>query len=154
MKNIFSFLTLVLCVSLAGCCSTRTIPDEKESTTKTIAPGQCRLTAQVIKIDATLSNGSSKDPCTKAPCTAWVKIKSIVGCGSGITALNLGDTLKTKFSFTLNPTTKETFPTLKENFPGLKEGSLFEADFQLLPSNPSNPNKEKLYLVNTYKKIE
>lgn len=154
MKIFFSFLTIVFCISLTGCCSNRTISDEKESSTKPTAPGQCRLTAQVIKIDATLSNGSSKDPCSKAPCTAWVKIKSIVGCGSGITALNLGDTLKTKFSFTLNPTTKETFLTLIENFPGLIEGSLFEADFQLLPSNPSNPNKERLYLVNTYKKIE
>ena len=153
MKIMFSVIALIFFAGITGCVSNKKIVNEKTALDQNIPPGQCRIEARVIKIDSTLLSSSVNDPCSKSPCVAWIKIKDIIGYGAGSSALNNGDTLKTKFAFTLAPTTKETFPKLIENLPGLNDGSTFEADIQLLPSNPSSKNKEKIYLIYGYKKI-
>ena len=150
MKVMLLFITVILFIGISGCSSNKKIINEKA----VIPPGVCRINAEVIKIDSTLLGGISNDPCAKAPCVAWIKVKNIIGYGAGSATVKKGDTLKTKFAFTLNPTTKETFPTLKEQLPGLSEGSSFVADIQLLPSDPSSMKKEKLYLVYGYKKTK
>ena len=147
-------LLSVFSLYLLGCTAGRSSTNGSMDTSKSIPPGQCRIIATVIKIDSTLSGGTEKDPCSKVPCTAWIRVKSIVAYGAGSGGLNRGDTLKTKFAFTLEPTNSNTFPNLKENLPGLNEGASFIADIQLIPSNPVNPKKEKVYLVYGYKKIE
>ncbi len=138
---------------LAGCSASSTTKEESYSA-KNIPPGQCRLVASVVKIDTVLSSINEKDPCSKAPCNAWILVKKIIGYGAGSVGINVGDTLRTKFAFTLDSTNQKTFPSLKENLPGLKEGSVFEADVQLIPSNPTDKNKLKVYLVYGYKIIE
>ncbi len=148
MKATFSVLILVS-IFLMGCSSTKTQIQSNDSSSKNISPGEIRTIAQVIKIDTTLSGGPS-DPCSKAPCTAWIKIEKIVGYGAGSSTLNEGDTLKTKFAFTLAPTNKESFPTLKKSLPGLKVGSSFQADIQLMPSYNALKEKQRLYLIYTY----
>ncbi len=153
IKLTFLLLLLISFLSITGCISSRNASAGKSGTAQNIPPGQCRVEAEVIKIDSTLS-GISSDPCSKAPCIAWIKIKNVIGYGSGSGTLNNGDTLKVKFAFTLAATDKENFPGLKENFPGLTEGSSFIADIQLLPSNPFSKEKEKVYLVYGYKKTE
>ena len=153
MKKLLPFLA-VLGLLLAGCSSSKTATQNDTALAKGIPPGQCRIMADVIKIDTTFSGNSENDPCSKAPCTAWIKVKKIIGYGAGSVGLNSGDTLKAKFAFTLNPTDQKTFPTLKVNYPGLNEGSSFEADVQLMPSNPSAAQKEKVYIVYGYKKID
>ncbi|MCL5030911.1 MAG: hypothetical protein M1480_18035 [Bacteroidetes bacterium] len=153
MKVIFSVIALIFFAGITGCVSNKKIVTEKSVFEQNIPPGQCRVEAQVMKIDSLLSGNSGNDPCSKSPCIAWIKIKNIIGYGAGSSTLNIGDTLKTKFAFTLAPTTKEIFPKLIENLPGLTEGSSFEADIQLLPSNPSSKNKEKIYLIYGYERI-
>lgn len=152
MKALLLALVIVFLVGTTGCVSSKETANENELQNQNVAPGQCRILAQVLKIDSVLPTNSSNDPCAKAPCTASVKIKNIIENRAG-SGLNNGDTLKTKFAFTLNPTNKESFPTLNENLPGLTEGSTFEADIQLLPSNSSSKTKEKVYLIYGYKKI-
>ncbi len=153
MRIKFYFLAL-FSLYLIGCTSSKQSVQETNYSIKNIPPGQCRIVASIVKIDSTLSTGNENDPCSKAPCTAWIRVKNIVGYGAGSAALSPSDTLKAKFAFTLNPTTKKTFPTLKENFPGLEEGSSFLADIQLMPSNPANHKKEKVYLIYGYTKLK
>ena len=150
MRRIITVLT-IFGFFLSGCTPSKKVIDETSASNKNIPPGECRIAAQVIKIDSTLSGGAS-DPCSKAPCVAWIQIKRVIGYGAGSSGLNDGDTLKTKFAFTLSPTTKDTFPTLKDNLPGLTEGSSFVADIQLVPANPSSVKKEKVYLIYGYNK--
>ena len=152
MKVLLMVLAVVSIFSTTGCVSSKEIASEKELYNQNVPPGQCRILAQVLKIDSILPTNNGNDPCSKAPCTALVKIKNLIENRAG-SVLNNGDTLKTKFAFTLNPTNKETFPTLNESLPGLTEGSTFEADIQLLPTNPSSTTKEKVYLIYGYKKI-
>ena len=152
MKVTLISISLIFFFSAAGCVSSKNISSGKMEAGQNIPPGQCRVEAQVIRIDSTLS-GVGSDPCSKAPCIAWIKIKNVIGYGAGGGALNSGDTLKAKFAFTLAPTTKETFPTLNENLPGLTKGSSFTADIQLLPSNPLSKDKGKVFLIYGYKKM-
>ena len=152
MKVTLLSISLIFFLSAAGCVSSKKISAGKTEAVQSIPPGQCRVEAQVVKIDSALF-GISSDPCSKAPCIALIKITSIIGYGAGSGSLNIGDTVKAKFAFTLAPTTKETFPTLNENLPGLTEGSSFTADIQLLPSNPLSKDKEKVFLIYGYKKM-
>ena len=152
--KIKSYLPIFFSLFLMSCSSTRQSTQEPNYSIKNIPPGQCRIVASVIKIDSTLSVGNKNDPCSKAPCTAWIKVKNIVGYGAGSAALSPSDTLKAKFAFTLNPTTKKNFPTLKEKLPGLEQGSSFIADVQLLPSIQANNKKEKVFLIYSYTKIK
>lgn len=148
MKVMLLFLTVILYIGISGCSSNKKIINEKS----VIPPNVCRVKAEVVKIDSTLLGGTNNDPCSKAPCIAWIKVKDIIGYGAGSATVKKNDILKTKFAFTLSPTTKESFPTLKEQLPGLEVGSLFVADIQLLPNILSSAKKEKLYLVYSYKK--
>ena len=148
MKVMLLFLTVILYIGISGCSSNKKIINEKT----VIPPGVCRIKAEVVKIDSTLLGGTNNDPCSKAPCIAWIKVKNIIGYGAGSATVKNNDILKTKFAFTLSPTTKELFPTLKEQLPGLAVGSLFVADIQLLPNILSGAKKEKIYLVYSYKK--
>ncbi len=154
MKAMSFFIAAVLFVGILGCASNKEITNESSISDRRIPPGECRVDAEIVKIDSTLLGNASNDPCSKAPCIAWIKINKVIGYGAGSASLKRGDTLKTKFSFTLNPTTKETFPTLNEQLPGLNEGSSFLADIQLLPSDLSGMKKESLYLVNSYNKTK
>ena len=152
MKALLLVLVIVSLAGATGCATSKEITSEKSAMDQGVPPGQCRILAQVIKIDSVFEENNGNDPCSKAPCTASIKIKDIIENRAG-SVLNNGDTLKTKFAFALNPTNKETFPTLNESLPGLTEGSTFEADIQLLPLNPSSKTKEKIYLIYGYKKI-
>ena len=154
MKAIVLFIFTVLFVGLLGCASNKKITNSNLISDRRIAPGECRVNAEIVKIDSALIGNSGKDPCSKAPCIAWIKINNIIGYGAGSAELKRGDTLKTKFSFTLSPTSKETFPTLEEQLPGLSEGSSFIADIQPIPTGFSGNTKERLFLVNTYYKTK
>ncbi|RJP66535.1 MAG: hypothetical protein C4539_11225, partial [Ignavibacteriales bacterium] len=151
MKNTIirnTYLSVILFSLLIGCSVNKEIQNDQHQTVNSIPPGQCRIVAQVIKIDSSLIGISPTDPCSKANCFAWIIIKKIIRYGSGSSVLNINDTLKTKFAFTLNPASEKNFPRLKENLPGLTEGSLFEANIQLLPNIPETEIKGRLFLVN------
>ncbi len=139
-----------LILLFVSCTSTKSIETPLPST---INPNSCRVNGTIISIDETKS---SSGPCSMHPCVAMVKINNVIGTGFGFkTPLIKNDTIKIKFEFTLDKTSKELFPTLNYVLPGLEVSNNFVADverIELIQMN--NINKEKFYYrVYNYSKI-
>ena len=115
----------------------------------TIPPGHAQITGSVIEIEPISSNSNSSDPCSKTPCIAKVKIKSII-YGAGFPVLSSKE-VRVKFAFTLSPTTKDLFPNMTETYPGLKVGDNFSA---LAASQESINSSEPQLIVNGYSIID
>jgi hypothetical protein len=114
-----------------------------------IAPGTCKVVAIVELIDKTLIGMSANDPCSKAPCSATVKIDSILGYGSAFPKpLVVGQSLRVRFAHTLSPT-KEMFPDIKPALPGLRATEKFEA---LISGSETVGNSEPSYTIYAYEK--
>ena len=126
-----SFYTLFFIITgvlfLIGCHKEVTKDERVPKMEKqdTIPPGHAQITGRIIEIDPISDNGSSSGPCSKAPCTAKVKIESIK-YGAGFPVLSSKE-VKIRFAFTLSPTTKDLFPNMEESYPGLKVGDDFSA---------------------------
>ena len=98
-----------------------------------VPPGHCRIVGTIVAVDPGLS-ADGNDPCSKAPCTATVKVDNIVGYGSGFTAmLGKGSEVRVRFQYTLGPSS-EVFPEMSPGLPGLKTGSKFQADIETGPA--------------------
>lgn len=91
-----------------------------------IPPGHAEIIGKIMEIESVVNTRNGNDPCSKAPCLAKVMIES-VDYGAGFPTLNKNEKIKVKFSFTLEPTTKEMFPNMDESYPGLKIGDKFKA---------------------------
>jgi hypothetical protein len=156
MKVFLLKVTLLLSLTyLFGCSATEEnkgteIPYNKQI----ISPGACLIVGEIVDIDSTKLSKSSNNPCSKQPCWATVKIKSMLGCGAGAPIIGNNDMLKVKFNFTLGETTKELFPNLDKRMPGLKVNSKFKASIKELRVFNSGSKNEKLYQINTYEVIE
>ncbi|MEO1053862.1 MAG: hypothetical protein AAFX87_24710 [Bacteroidota bacterium] len=114
-----------------------TIQEEKNLKTeqaKPIPPEFCRLTAQVISIHPVKSNLPDRDPCSKLPCGATIKIKEVIGYGSSFSGtLSPEQEIKVNFAFTLS-NSKEAFPNKSVvELPGLGIGDSFMADVEGSP---------------------
>jgi hypothetical protein len=93
-----------------------------------LAPNTCRLIGTIVEIEPKLADADPKDPCSKAPCFAVVRIDSVVGYGSAFpTSLGVGATMRTRFAHTLGAT-KDLLPEVSPPLPGLHAGSRFKAD--------------------------
>lgn len=155
-------IVLILAVGLmaAGCRSSKenTREDMKETTSTQmpmpakpgpgIAPGHCRIVGTVTAIDPQRSERTD-DPCSKAPCTATVKVNEVVGYGSGFSdVLGKGAQIKVRFRYTLAPTA-DLFPNMAPSLPGLAVGSVFQADLQKLAPSLAGTG-ESGYVVGQY----
>lgn len=125
-----------------------------KQTGENVPPGHCRVLAEVVKIDSTLHGQSANAPCSKAPCVAWIVVRRVIAHGSGTDRIGSGDTLRTRFAFTLNPTSKQEFPTLNEQLPGLTVGSRFTADIQAVSQGPYAGHKGEVYMIYGYRKLD
>ena len=95
-----------------------------------IPPNHCRVIATIVSIEKALEGANDKNPCSKAPCLATVRIDSLLGYGSAFPkVLSAGQQLRVKFAFTLHGT-KELMPEVKPPLPGLAEGSSLKADIR------------------------
>lgn len=93
-----------------------------------IPPNTCRIVGTIVDVDSTLESRVPKNPCSKVPCTATVRVDSILGYGQAFPqALSKGEEISVKFVFTLGAT-REVFPTMTESYPGLPIGSTFSAN--------------------------
>ncbi len=119
-KNRYYLLSLTV-ILLALSCASKTTTVQKQE----IGAGQARITGQILKIEP-IQNDLSKDICSRYPCIAQVKIKSIK-TGSGFPALHRGQPIRVKFMFTLAPTQPGMFKNMVEKYPGLKQGDTFTA---------------------------
>lgn len=112
-----------------------------------IAPNTCKVVAIVESIDQTLRGTNEKDPCGKAPCTATIRIDSVIGYGSAFPkTFSAGGRLQARFAFTLNAT-KEMMPDVKPALPGLRVGSKFIA---AISATAAMGNSEPSYTIYSY----
>ncbi|MBM2841323.1 MAG: hypothetical protein HW412_1851 [Bacteroidetes bacterium] len=93
-----------------------------------IPPNNCRVVATVESIDKSLQSADKDGPCSKAPCSATIKIDSVIGYGSAFPGtLAGGERVNVKFALTLSPTAR-LFPDVTPALPGLDVGDKFEAN--------------------------
>ncbi len=136
MHRAYSLFALALAIILLACGTSKQEKIQGEQTEKEklvmnapppISPNHCKVVATVDSIDRKLRGTSAKDPCSKAPCVAMVKIDSVLGYGSAFPkALAPGMKLNVKFAHSINPT-KDVWPEIQPPLPGLRVGAKFEA---------------------------
>lgn len=120
---------------------------------KKVAPNSCRIIGTIIAIDSGRLSSASKDPCSKVPCRATVKVDSVLGYGQGFTGpLSAGKTVVAQFKFTLSPT-KDLFPGMNPDLPGLQLNSRFEADMKSGPAIDLGEGGNKYYVIDIYHKL-
>ena len=158
MKTCLTLSLLFVAAALPYAC--KTTQEEKSETSQTsrgatietnprptrnaslhIPPDHCRVVATVIRIEPIVEETNDKNPCSRFPCRAIVRIDSLVGYGSAFPyPLAPGQQIPVTFALTLGPT-KETFPRIFPPLPGLPISATFIADvrgsFALGETNPS-----------------
>lgn len=141
---------LFLALLIISCSSNKSIPSKLSNK---ISPNMCRINGTIISIEEITETFG---PCSIKPCVAKVKIKDILGTGSGFTTpLIKGNSIKLKFAFTLSKTTKELFPTLTDPFPGLTIGDSFTGDIEKIEViQLANNSTENEYITYIYDKID
>lgn len=137
-----------------GCAAGNNAATLSRQAGEKVPPGHCRVIAEVVRIDSTFLENSGNGPCSKAPCTAWILVRSVIAHGSGTDQIGPGDTLQTRFAFTLAPTSKKEFPGLNTQLPGLSVGSVFTADIQAMPPHLHTAHRGEVYMVYGYRKLE
>jgi hypothetical protein len=101
-----------------------------EAIREAIPPNHCRLIGTVLKVHEVESALNSDDPCSRFPCTATVRVDSIVGYGSAFGgALGIGQEIEVQFLYTLAPS-EEAYPSESFSLPGLGDGDRFGADLR------------------------
>lgn len=123
LLRIIPITVFVLCFSY---CSNKQVQRNSD-----IPPSNIKVIASVISIDKTLSSGNAKDPCSKAPCNAVLKIESIIGYGSSFGGtLNVGDEIKVKFAYTTAKTTEDLLLKISDSYDGVSVKSKIETNIK------------------------
>jgi len=123
---------LVIAGVIASCASSR--PDElngeprPEVTAEPVYPNHCRIEGTILEVQGPDPGAPADDPCSKYPCTATIRVDSILGYGSAFpAALAPAQRIQVRFEFTLAPSS-EAFPNETFSLPGLMPGDRFGAD--------------------------
>lgn len=166
MKNIcftfFSILFVAVAVSFIGCRKEVSSVREDMASNKTvlltskIAPGKCRITGTIKKINPLSQSFQDDSPCSKYPCIASVRVDSIWGYGAAFSnPVKTGKEIMLKFEFTLSPASEEIFKNLDTRLPGLEVNSVFSGDIEYLDSS-ENPDSagDAAYRIFLYNKIK
>jgi len=145
MKHLYSsILSVLVFCSVIQCSSSqdRPLPFREK-----ISPNHCRITGTILSIDDTFRTVNPKDPCSRAPCLAIVRIDKVHGYGSAFNKpLAVGNEITVLFKFSLSPT-QNIVPNLERHYPGLSAGSSFQADME---SPPETLQKEEKTIKNPY----
>lgn len=149
MNLIIKSSLFFLLILTASCSSNNTSKKE------TVEISQIKITKEfsaiagtIISIDSIRTSTDKNSPCSKTPCWAKVKVDNVIGIGQGGPSVSIGDTLYTRFAFTLAETTEELIPNLDKRMPGLNITDSFEANIKSMASN----NSDKLYEIYFYTK--
>ncbi len=146
MKKVIFYFTLLL---LLSCNSI-----EKSNLDKNINPNACRINGTILSIEKSFE---SSGPCVNHLCTASVLVNTIVSSGFSFNhPFAKSDTIKIKFEFTLDETTKDMFPNLTKSFPGLKVGDSFIGDVESIETIKFNKKETDSfsYKIFNYDKIK
>ena len=93
-----------------------------------VPAGHCRIVATIVNVHPLQQGGKEEDPCSRFPCSATVRIDSVLGYGSGFrSALGPGQIIEARFVYTLAPS-RDAHPGQAFSLPGLGEGDRFQAD--------------------------
>ncbi|HEX9006618.1 MAG TPA: hypothetical protein VF889_04955 [Bacteroidota bacterium] len=140
---------------LEGCTASGSLPAEKQpenrpaapgDRTPAVAPDRCRLVITVLSID---SVREAAGPCSRVPCTAVVRIDSILAYGFAFPpVLRAGQTVPARFVFTTQRSDL-WFPALSRRYPGVTTGSQLAADAELSGS-PDAPSASSGLIVDDY----
>lgn len=145
-------LLVLILLSGLGCKHTQPQKDQRPSPMPEapIPPGHIRIVGTVVRVLA--PSGSATSPCDRFACDAQVRIDSVLGYGSGVTAtLAVGQQVRMHFPFTLHPT-REARPDLQVDLPGLREGDRFRADVEVQGPSPGKSNS--LFRIYRYEKLQ
>jgi len=120
---------------MASCTSSRTDNADAtdrglppEITAEPVAPNHCRIVGTILEVHGPELGAVSDEPCSKYPCTAKVRVDSVLGYGSAFPgALASRQTIEVRFQYTLAPS-KEAYPNETISLPGLSSGDRFRAD--------------------------
>ena len=127
-------------------------PPEPGESAQSVPPGHCRFFATVVSIDSLPAVPESAGPCSKAPCTATVRVDSVVAYGSAFPRpLAKGQLLHIRFIYTLNPS-QLLFPGMKPGLPGLTSGDRFKADLEGTNTPVSAQDNGIAYTIRQYDK--
>ena len=113
MKRI-NLIVVVFSLASIISCKSQKVPEKKAEQTNSIStqtptftpnqsvgPNHARVIATVVNINPLLMPGDSKDPCSKAPCKAQIKIENVLGYGQAFgNPLSIGDSIHVYFAFT------------------------------------------------------
>jgi len=122
-NSLFAILLLAASILLISCSSTK----EKSTVIESkIPPGHAKIDGMITEIEPVSENADPNDPCSSAPCVALVKVSSAT-YGAGFPQLVMDKTIRVKFLFTLEKTSKALFPNMDEEYPGLNVGQEFTA---------------------------
>ncbi|MDP2304155.1 MAG: hypothetical protein Q8N03_17235 [Ignavibacteria bacterium] len=147
--NIFNkiriILSLIVIFLTISCSNNRYTPDE-DSLSKSelnIPRGSLFISGTIISIEKEKLSKDLNSPCSKVPCWALVKVDSIFGSGKQSPSLQLNDSIKVHFVFTLSKTTEDLIPNLSRKLSGLKENDKFKGNIKVLASYSKKNNFEK-----------
>ena len=125
--NIKKYLSTILVITVSILLMNCSTPKENKILIESkIPPGHAKIIGVITKIEPVLDSPNLNDPCSKAPCIAFVKVSSAV-YGAAFPSFSKEEEIRIKFLFTLEKTTKELFPDMEETYPGLKVGQEFTA---------------------------
>jgi hypothetical protein len=146
-------LSLIVILLTVACSNNRIIPEE-DSLSKSelnIPRGSLFISGTIISIEKDKLSKDLNSPCSKVPCWALVKVDSIFGSGKQSPSLQLNDSIKIHFAFTLSKTTDDLIPNLSRKLPGLKENDKFKGNIKVLESYSGKNGKERdSYSTNFY----
>lgn len=140
LSKIIVLISIVF--SVFSCSNNRYIPDE-DSLSKSelnIPRGALYISGTILSIAKDKLSKDLNSPCSKVPCWASVKIDSIFGSGKQSPSLQLNDSIKVHFVFTLSKTTDDLVPNLSRKLPGLKVNDRFKGNIKVLASYSGKNN--------------
>ncbi len=140
-------LILLAALLLVSCRSSKPAP---ALVGEPIPPNQCRVVATIVSIDSLVRSYDPKDPCSKAPCIATIRVRKIIGYGAAFPApLSADDVIAVKFAFTTGPT-REVFPEMTEFYSGVRSGSTIEANLVAFGASKGKPGGDPSYTIYGY----
>lgn len=138
-------VSISIVFSVFSCSNNRYIPDE-DSLSKSelnIPRGALYISGTILSIAKDKLSKDLNSPCSKVPCWALVKVDSIFGSGKQSPSLQLNDSIKVHFVFTLSKTTDDLVPNLSRKLPGLKVNDRFKGNIKVLASYSGKNNVDK-----------
>jgi len=146
---------LVLTGSLPSCSgskdsSVKSINSPAQQTLS-LPPNTCRFAGTIVAVlppDSAEGGG----PCSKAPCTADVRIDSVLGYGSAFPyPLAAGTVVRMRFAYTLTPSTT-LFPGVQALPSPLVAGDALNGVLEGMEGLAKGPGSPMSFTVSTYQK--